>query len=73
MKREKTGKHGKVRVNRRWWVLAQPPYTLQGNEVVNKGETKGIDHPTRKRTKGDGIVKGWEDKGGHGRIPDRFT
>ena len=30
-KRGKTGNHRKVRVKRKWWVLAQPPYSLQGN------------------------------------------
>ena len=45
-------------------------------EAVTKGGTRGIDHPTRRKTKGAGIVKvvkGWEDKRESGRIPDTFT
>ena len=30
-KMRKTGNHGKVRGKRKWWVLAQPPYSPQGN------------------------------------------
>ena len=30
-RRKKTVKHGKVGVKRRWWALAQPPHSLQGN------------------------------------------
>ena len=30
-KRGKTGKHGNVKVKRKWWVLTQPLYSLQGN------------------------------------------
>ena len=32
-----------------------------------------IDHPTRRITQGAGIVKGWEAKQVHERIPDTFT
>ena len=30
-RRGKKGKHGIVRVKRKWWILAQPPYSQQGN------------------------------------------
>ena len=30
-RRGNTGKYGKVGVKRKWWVLAQPPYSPQGN------------------------------------------
>ena len=36
-------------------------------------DIRGMDHLTRWRTQGAGIVKGWEDKRDHGRIPDTFT
>ena len=42
-------------------------------EAVIQGGTRGIGHPTRRKTQGDGIVKGWEDKRDLGRIPDTFT
>ena len=42
--------------------------TLGWNHLIT-----GIDHLTRKRTQGAGIVKGWEDKQDRGRIPDTFT
>ena len=29
--KSKTGKHGKLGVKGKWWVLAQPPHSLQGN------------------------------------------
>ena len=29
-RRGRTGKHGKVGVKKKWWVLARPPYSLQG-------------------------------------------
>ena len=44
-RRGKTGKHGKVEVKRNWSVLAQPPYSPQGNgkqssrvEPFNQGD-----------------------------------
>ena len=41
-RRGKTGKHGKVEVKRKWWVLAEPPYSTQGNgrQAVTQGGTK---------------------------------
>ena len=42
-------------------------------EVVTQGGTRGIEHPTRRRTQGTGIVKGWEDKRNGKHIPDIFT
>ena len=45
VRRRKTGKHGKLRVKRKWWVLAQPPYSPQENgrqlpwvEPCNQGD-----------------------------------
>ena len=60
-------KHEKVRVKRKWWVIAQPPYSPP---MV---ETTGIDHPMRRITQGTGIIKGWEEKRDHGHIPDTLT
>ena len=31
-------------------------------EAVTQGGTRGIDHPTRRKTQGAGIYKGWEGK-----------
>ena len=46
-RRGKTGKKGKVELKRKWCVLAQPPYSLQGNgKQLPRVETTGIDHPT---------------------------
>ena len=76
-RRGKIVKHGKVEVKRKWWVFAQPPYSLQGNRTCTQGGTRGIDHLMWRRTQGGtrgighlmwmttqgaGIVKGWEDK-----------
>ena len=41
-------------------------------EVVTQAGTMGIDHLTRRRTKGASFVKVWEDKRDRGRIPDTF-
>ena len=30
-RRGKTGKHRKVEMKRKWWILVEPPYYLQGN------------------------------------------
>ena len=42
-------------------------------ETVTQGRIKGVDHPTRRRIQGADIVKGWDDKRDHGRIPDTIT
>ena len=56
---EERGNHGKVGVKRKCWVLAQPPYSLQGNGKHSpRLELGGISHPMRRRTQGAGIVKG---------------
>ena len=78
MKRGKTGNHGKVGVEklRKWWILAQPPFSPQETEGSYPGWNYGIReiyHLTRRRTQGVGIVKGWEDKRDRARIPDTFT
>ena len=40
----------------------------------HKGGTRRvIDHPTRRRTQGASIVKVWENKQDHDRIPEAFT
>ena len=39
-------------------------------EAITREETLEIDHPTRRITRGAGIVKGWEDKLDRGRISD---
>ena len=41
-------------------------------EAVNQGGTREIGHPTRKRTRGAGIINGREDKRGSGLISDTF-
>ena len=64
-RRGKTGKHRKVGVKRKWWVLAQPPIPHKETGGSYPGWnhlTRGIDHLTWRRTQGDGIVKGWEEK-----------
>ena len=62
-RRGKTGKHGKVEVNRKWWILAQPPYSPEGNmRHILRVETTGIDHLPWRITQIAGIIKGWEDK-----------
>ena len=58
-----TGKHGKVEVKIMWWVLAQPPYSLQENRRQSpRVEITQIDHPLWKITQRTGIVKYWEDR-----------
>ena len=58
-----TGKHGKVEMERNWWVLVQSPYSLQGNGRQSpRVEPCMIDNPTWRRTHGPSILKGWEDK-----------
>ena len=48
-------------------------FPARKQEAVPQGGIRRIDHPTRKRTQGAGIIKGWEDKRDHGRTPDTFT
>ena len=47
-------------------------FPARKQEAVTHGGTRNIDHLTRRRNKGAGIVKGWEDNRGRGRIPDTF-
>ena len=69
-RRRKTGKHGKVEVKRKRWVLAQPSYYLQVNGRQSPWvEPGGIDH-SMQRTQGGSIIKGWEDKRDCGCILD---
>ena len=72
----KTRKHRKVGVKRKWWVLSKLPYSPKGNGRKstrwNHG-TNEIDHMTRRRTQGAGIVKSREDKRDRERLPDTFT
>ena len=42
-------------------------------EADTQGGTRRIYHPTRKRTQGADIVKGWAAKQNQERIPDTFT
>ena len=72
----KTGNHGKVGVETKWWVLAHPPYSpkeMGGSHLVWNHLTSGIDHLTRRRTQGACIVKDWEDKRDRWHIPDTFV
>ena len=48
-------------------------FPARKREAITQGGTRGIDHPTRRRTQVAGIVRGWEDKRDHVRIPDTFT
>ena len=67
-------KHGKVGVERKWWSLAQLPYSPQRNGRQNHGgNQRATDHPTWRTTQGAGIVKGWGEKRDCGSIPDIFT
>ena len=47
-------------------------FPAKKREAVTKGRTR-IDHPTRRKTQGASIVKGWVDKRDCRRIPDTFT
>ena len=60
-RREKTGKHRKLRVKRKWWVLAQPPYYPQESrrqsprvELWNQDDRP----PDVEENPGAGIIKG---------------
>ena len=51
-------------------------FPAKKRDAVTHGGTMepgGIDHLTRRKTLGAGIVKGWEDKRDRGRLPDTFT
>ena len=48
-------------------------FPARKRETVNQGGTRKVDHPTRRRTQGAGIAKGWEDKRDCGRFPDIFA
>ena len=50
-----------------------PLFPTRKWEAVTQGGTRGIDHPTWRRTQGAGIVKGWKDKQDCRPIPDTFT
>ena len=69
MRRRETVKHGKVGEEKVVGFSSASLFPARKLETVTQGGTKGIDHLTRRRTQGVGIVKGWED----GHIPDTFT
>ena len=48
-------------------------FTARKLDAVTQCGTSGITYPTRRRTQGAGIVKGWEDERDRGHIPDTFT
>ena len=48
-------------------------FLTRKREEVTQGGTRGIDHPTWRRTQRAVIVKGWEDKRDLARTPDTFT
>ena len=63
-------------MKRKRWVLDQPPYSPKETGGSHPGWNhliKGIDHLTRRRTQGVGIVKGWDDMRDRGSIPDTLT
>ena len=48
-------------------------FPVRKRDAVTQDETRGlIENPTRRRTQGAGIIKGWQDKRDSGRIPDTF-
>ena len=66
----------KSRSERKWWVLAKPPYFPQGNgrqSPMMESWNRGIDHRMRRKIKGADVVKVWEVKQDRGCIPDTFT
>ena len=53
--------------------MVYPPLPLKETEgSYQGGNRRTIDHPTRRITKGAGIIKGCEDKRDRGSIPDTF-
>ena len=48
-------------------------FPARKQEAVTQGGTKGIDHPTQRKTEAVDIVKGWEGKRKCGYLPDIFT
>ena len=70
-RRGKTGKYGKVGVRESDGFWLSLPILLK--ERVTQGGTRGIGHPTWRRTQGTGMLKGWDDKRDQGCIPDTFT
>ena len=75
-RRGKAGKHGKVGLKKQWWVLAQVPYSPQGNRSQSPrvGPWKQGDRPPDAEANPESrIVKGWEDKRDRGLIPETFT
>ena len=73
LRRGKIGKHRKVEVRIKLWVLVHPSYSPQGNRRQSSGvEITSLDHLTGRITQGTSIIKGWENKRDRGRIPDIF-
>ena len=49
-------------------------FPVRKRDEVTQDETRGlIEYPTRRRTQGAGIIKGWNGKEDRWRIPDTFT
>ena len=57
-------------MKRKWWVLAQPPYSPQGNRRHSPRVEPFKQGNRPPDVEGNGIVKGRENKWDHGRIPD---
>ena len=51
-RRGKTGKNGKIGVKRKWWVIAQPPYSSQGNGRQSPGWNQGDRTPDTEENPG---------------------
>ena len=63
-----------VEVKRKWWALAQPPYSPLENVRQSPGRKPTSDRtPYAENTQKTGIIKGWEAKQDHERISDTFS
>ena len=60
---EDYGKRKDRKMQKKWWVLGQSPYSLQGmGRQSPRMENAEIDHPTLRITQRASIIKVWEDK-----------
>ena len=47
-------------------------FPARKRDVITQGGDRGIDHSMRRKTQGDGTVKGWEGKRDRRCVPGRF-
>ena len=57
-----------LEMQKKWWVLAQSPYSQQGNQGGNHGDRP----PVAEDAQGADTFKGWEHKRDCWCIPDTF-